>query len=41
MAIDRGTSDFKEYMDCVEAMEHNLGEVLGERVKLSIALKDS
>ncbi len=41
MAIDRGTSDYKEYMECVEAMEHNLNEVLGERVKLTVALKDS
>ena len=33
-AMDHGTGAFKEYMDCVAAMEHNLTEVRGEQAKL-------
>ncbi|MDY0746728.1 hypothetical protein SNE35_19610 [Paucibacter sp. R3-3] len=33
-ALDHGTGAFKEYMDCVSAMEHNLTEVRGEQTKL-------
>lgn len=40
-AIERGTSDFKEYMNCVEAMEHNLNEIQEEIVKLVVELKNS
>lgn len=33
-AMEHGTAAFKEYMDCVAAMDHNLSEVLGEQAKL-------
>ena len=37
-AMDYGTSAFKEYMECVAAMEHNLTEVQGEQAKLQAVL---
>jgi hypothetical protein len=33
-AIEHGNTNAKEYMQCVEAMEHNLNEVRGEQQKL-------
>lgn len=33
-SINHGTGAFKEYMECVAAMEHNLNEVRGEQTKL-------
>lgn len=33
-AIEHGVCANKKYMDCVEAMEHNLNEVRGEQTKL-------
>lgn len=33
-ALEYGTGSFKEYMDCVAAMEHNLTEVRGDQAKL-------
>jgi len=33
-ALEHGTAAFKEYMDCVAAMEHNLNEVREEQKKL-------
>ena len=33
-AMDHGTSAYKEYMDCVAAMDHNLSEVRDEQTKL-------
>jgi hypothetical protein len=36
--MDYGTSAYKEYMECVAAMEHNLTEVQGEQAKLQAEL---
>jgi hypothetical protein len=33
-ALENGTSNYKEYMDCVEAMEDNLNDVRTEQQKL-------
>ncbi len=33
-AMEHGTGAFKEYMECVDAMEHNLTQVLGVQAKL-------
>lgn len=40
-AMDHGVSHFKEYMECVEAMEHNLAEVKAEQQKLLAELARS
>lgn len=33
-AIEHGTQNFKEFMQCAEAMEHNLNEIRAEQEKL-------
>lgn len=33
-AVEHGTQSYKEYMECVTAMEHNLSEVRVEQAKL-------
>lgn len=38
-AIVHGTGAFKEYMECVDAMEHNLNDVRREQSKLLAELK--